>query len=197
MERLSQEEEVMKKELEMYGTVFRPPVSKEALQLSDIKIPYGFNPTDDRLNRPAGWNELKARRVAAKAKAAGSDPNTSQQIRSKRDLDEDDLMLKEVLNYIPFQRQQGQPFDLDTYPVLQPSNLSLTKDSFDPNGTKRPTGWEQLRARRVHAKERAAGVDTSSLLSIHPIREREVRERYISLTLNILSSNYNIVYNVE
>jgi hypothetical protein len=64
-------------------------------------------------------------------------------------------MIREVTNY-------GDVFDYSAVDsrVVPRSDLVIDKN-FDLKGTKRPAGWAQLRAARVHSKEaveRAAGV---------------------------------------
>jgi hypothetical protein len=64
----------MKKEKELYGTVFATQVSIP-LRPSDLLITAeNFNP-DDKTKRPAGWDALKANRIQAKIRASGANGN--------------------------------------------------------------------------------------------------------------------------
>ncbi len=68
----------------------------------------------------------------------------------------------------------GNVLDLGR-PVLNPSNLVFTSDNFDPvDPAKRPPGWDELRARRVAAKDKARNVAVGGSPRLRPERERDV-----------------------
>jgi hypothetical protein len=82
-------------------------------------------------------------------------------------------MLKEVAMF-------GKPLDLKApaESALRPASwIGITPQTYDPkDGKKRPTGWSELRAARVHAKEVAANVDRTTIASLRAQRLLDVSD---------------------
>jgi hypothetical protein len=150
-----------------------------ALQLSDLQITEdNFDPANPT-KRPPGWQALRVQRVLTKEAVAHIDPSTIGKMRPLREAHEEELMIKEIQNYVPFGASSGRIFTIGipTNTVLCPADLVINSSTFDPAYyLKRPNGWGELRAKRVFAKERCAGVDmtTFTLERMRPVRDAEV-----------------------
>ena len=158
-ERSKKEDENMKKELKNYGRVMTyggpkendfifpsndDNLNKELRDLNQLEItPENFDP-EDRTKRPKNWNEIKKNRILVRESAAGVDPSTIDLMRQKRDDMEEDIMLSEILSYVPFHGAQGKLFDYGTpdEPFLEAAHLNINERTYDPNDqNKRPKGF--------------------------------------------------------
>ncbi len=163
----------MVKEVELYSTAFDlcPPAAS-AYMVSDLPVDPAQLSTGSA--RPAGWEELRLRRVRAKELAAGSEASSVQLMRPQRLAEEEDLMLAEAARY-GCVMQLRRPGYFTSDPVtFRAAGVNITGSSLVPeNPEARPVGWQELRRRRVHAKERAAGLD-SSTEDVLAAREKQV-----------------------
>ncbi len=122
------------------------------------------------LNAPS-WQQLLTKRVLAKEAAiVGVDPKVLLETRPQRMEEEDTLMLKEMELY-------GNVLSMQSYGnnSIVPSNIFANDFNFDVKNTNiRPTGWAEIRKKRIIEKELAAVVDKNSIMKLRPIRERAV-----------------------
>jgi hypothetical protein len=156
----------MLREVSNYGKVLAiketvPEVPKPSTLAVDASV---LDPTGNK--RPKGWEELKAQRVLAKERAAGADLRADVE-RTQREYEEDLVMLKEVSQY-------GTVFQ-----------------TSDKLYAPKPSGWNELRNKRVHAKERAASLDILDT-EILADRTRKVRNQVVTNYLVFLLTINNL-----
>jgi hypothetical protein len=169
----------MQKEVESYGKVITyGGLAESELQVANLDLnDKNFDPADPT-KRPTAWYAMRAGRVLAREYASKMDPTLADQTRGIRELMEEDSMLSEIQNYIPFGGYRGGPFVFGKPGQgLKSADLPITEHTFDlKDENKRPRGWVELRTKRIYAKERAARVDTDSdtLMNLRPNRERQV-----------------------
>jgi hypothetical protein len=90
-------------------------------------------------------------------------------------------MLKEVASYGAVMKVRKPGFFSSQMQSFRAVDLPLQSQSYNPKDPEvRPTGWNELRKRRVHAKERAAGLDST------PTETLLLREQKVCLLLVIL-----------
>ncbi len=132
----------------------------------------------DSSRRPAGWIELRLKRVMLKEhidRIAGIDEESIMDLRSDREIKEEALMVDEVLCL-------GRVLDVGESSrglIPQVPVVVVSPETFDPLDTsKRPLGWVEARAKRVLIKDQAdrfRGVPEEYILHNRPKREQEVR----------------------
>lgn len=126
------------------------------------------NPT-----RPPGWAALRAKRVHMKEKVLGARLDGA--LTEERERAEELLMIKEAKTF-------GSVFDLDdTGGGTKVTPLhALAINTLDLRAGERPTGWVELRAKRVLARERAekvAGVSDELIFEMRAQKFAEVECR--------------------
>lgn len=133
--------------------------------------PSNFDPSDPN-KRPKGWFELRTKRVLIREQAdrdAGISEEAIAELRSRRELEEEALMITEVMS-------SGAVLGAGVQSNQQ--KIVITKNNFVANdSTFRPPGWAELRLRRVMFKEsidRIAGIDEENIADMRS--DREIKE---------------------
>jgi hypothetical protein len=166
--REKQEEAAMVEEVTIYGFALN---KNEPVQAADIIIDAKTFDPKNPSKRPLGWSELRTKRVLmaeAVDRRSGAADSDIIESRTSRERQEENAMIAEAQAYGALLGIAG-PAD-DAYRV-QP-DLDYGDKAFDAkNPSKRPTGWAELRIRRVLAKEqvsRALGISEANILQQRP-----------------------------
>lgn len=116
--------------------------------------PRTFDPNSPTL-RPIGWAYTRIDRLLAREsidRGVGVAESTILTARSKREKDEEALMLKEVSAYGSALVYGKASAEIDRFKGMR--QLVFNQKNFDPDdASKRPIGWSQIKLRRVLAKE--------------------------------------------
>jgi hypothetical protein len=156
--REQQEESSMIGEVQVYGKLFNIDYDRQ------------MTPGGGRPINPPEWELLRLRRVQAKeATMIGVDAKTLAESRHQRIEEEDALMKNELLMYGAVLSSESLGLN-----SIAPSNLVINSSTFDPNTNLRPTGWAEIRKKRVGEKEYAASADRETLNKLRPQREQAV-----------------------
>jgi hypothetical protein len=138
-----------------------------------VITPDNFDPKDPS-KRPEGWAALRNKRVIMKEqrdRLAGVDEETISTLRDDRELEEEEIMLAEV-------RRHGQLTGAkkETKKAVAVA-VVVTATNYAPDDLqKRPSGWSELRTKRVMLKEhidRLNGVDEAGIVEKRKLKEVE------------------------
>lgn len=147
--------------------------SKLPTSSGDVIItPDNFDPKIPS-KRPEGWAALRNKRIIMKEqrdRLAGVDEETISAMRDDRELEEEEIMLAEV-------RQHGQILGIKEVKRPVVAAVVVSADNYSPDDLqKRPSGWRELRTKRVMLKDhidRLNGVDEASIVEKRKLKEIE------------------------
>ena len=153
-----EEEQCMLKEVSLYGNALgvatRSNISL-CVQASDLVFHNNNNSEDDESFHPYGWKFIQSKRMQARQQQQQPSSFT---ISAQLEDEEEQLMVREV--------KSTYGFLLNKHQSLLPSQVLINKDTFDPTvPTKRPIGWEEIKTKRILAKEYNQRKRKPSLLS--------------------------------
>lgn len=198
--KIMQEEKSMQNEIATHGQIVNlGGFDYNSIQPSDLLItPDTFDP-DEATKRPKGWAEVRSKRVMYKEQFLRMERVDESSIidgRAVRQEKEEAAMLREI-KLTGKLANFGTERDLNDK-LITVAMLGITDENFDPtNYHKRPSGWEELKAKRVFVKElldRLAGANDESISSMRVDREKKEEELMIEEALETRQA-YTVVIN--
>lgn len=133
-------------------------------------------------SRPSGWGEARRKRITKKEqldRLRGVKEDDIVAKRVEREAEEEQNMVSEVVKHGHLIGIGGQP------KVVSPKTFTeeeLIVESFDADSTTRPTGWADIRLKRVYIKEwqdRKEGLDESVIMGRRYQREQEAEKEMV------------------